>query len=377
MWLIKVSSSIQNMLPTEIIAHIAGYLDNPILLIRYGSYKDIKQWIEYRDDELHNVGWELYMKCNKQHDVSKKLTDLYKFIIKYNDNFFTEMTTFEAHRWRKVFCNDVIISQPDLPVDSLVCFHLRDKQEDPDLLYTKCPNLWTLAAYNNRLDLIIKFYHSSLYGFDAIQLLYIALSRSYIDIIEWCHKLPEFDHVWSNACMDVAARHGQINSLNWLHRNRNEGCSYLATINAASNGHLHVLKWLHKNAYIKNAYIESFSEHFLESAANNGRMNVIRWFAKNRPDFVEYYKFQTYKNGLHNAARNGHLKLVKWFYHSCHDIGKTNTLSQMLRLRSNCAEHDRIIRYLSQHRIGLKRKKSTTIKYLGRDILRLEENIML
>jgi hypothetical protein len=43
-----------------------------------------------------------------------------------------------------------------------------------------------------------------------------------------------------------AARNGHLALLEWLHRNRAEGCSEDAMDWAARNGHLEVVQWLHR-----------------------------------------------------------------------------------------------------------------------------------
>lgn len=47
--------------------------------------------------------------------------------------------------------------------------------------------------------------------------------------------------------MDLAAESGHLDIVEWLHRNRTEGCTEHALYNAVACGHLEVAKWLHKN----------------------------------------------------------------------------------------------------------------------------------
>lgn len=47
--------------------------------------------------------------------------------------------------------------------------------------------------------------------------------------------------------MDGAARNGWLSVVQWLHRNRSEGCTGGALFLAAKFGHIEVLKWLFHN----------------------------------------------------------------------------------------------------------------------------------
>ena len=47
--------------------------------------------------------------------------------------------------------------------------------------------------------------------------------------------------------LNWAAMNGHLDTVEWLHSNRNEGATYMALNGAAKNGHLKTVEWLHKN----------------------------------------------------------------------------------------------------------------------------------
>ena len=47
--------------------------------------------------------------------------------------------------------------------------------------------------------------------------------------------------------MDLAARNGHLEVVQWLDTNRTEGCTTSAMNWAAMNGHLKIVQWLHTN----------------------------------------------------------------------------------------------------------------------------------
>lgn len=65
-----------------------------------------------------------------------------------------------------------------------------------------------------------------------------------------------------------AARNGHLQVVQWLHSNRQEGCTTRAVDDAAKNGFLDVVKWL----------LENRSEGYsTDLVAASGRLHVVKW----------------------------------------------------------------------------------------------------
>ncbi|KAG3221348.1 hypothetical protein PC129_g7906 [Phytophthora cactorum] len=77
--------------------------------------------------------------------------------------------------------------------------------------------------------------------------------------------------------MDGAAANGHFHVVEWLHRNRSEGCTKSATDGAIRNdhtylGHLDAVKWLHRNR----------PEGWTSAAmASNGHLEVVKYLHTN------------------------------------------------------------------------------------------------
>ena len=76
--------------------------------------------------------------------------------------------------------------------------------------------------------------------------------------------------------MDGAAENGHLDVVEWLHKNRREGCTSEAFLKGAENGHLDILKWLrlHRPEQCKNAAIHQ--------ASRNGHLEVVKWLSENQ-----------------------------------------------------------------------------------------------
>lgn len=69
--------------------------------------------------------------------------------------------------------------------------------------------------------------------------------------------------------MDNVAAGGHLDTVKWLHENRTEGCSTLATEFAATIGHFDVIKWLQENC---NA---SCTPKTIANAVKNGHFDIV------------------------------------------------------------------------------------------------------
>ena len=91
--------------------------------------------------------------------------------------------------------------------------------------------------------------------------------------------------------MDLAAKHGHVHIVRWLHENRKEGCTRYAMDMAAKFGHLEVVKWLHAN---RN---EGCTQYGMDQAAENGHLEVIKWLHEKRTESCSYYAMSGGRRG--------------------------------------------------------------------------------
>ncbi len=109
---------------------------------------------------------------------------------------------------------------------------------------------------------------------------------------------------FTDDAMDYASANGHLEVVNWLHENREEGCTEWAMDLAAANGHLPVVKWLHENR------TEGCTLYAMNYAATNGHLHVVKWLYKNRTEGCTTYA----KN---YASLNDHIDVITWLYENC------------------------------------------------------------
>lgn len=80
-----------------------------------------------------------------------------------------------------------------------------------------------------------------------------------MDIVEWLHR--NRTEGCTEEAMDLAAQGGHFDVVVFLHRNRSEGCSPAASMHAADYGHLEIVQW------IKLAYTKKFFTGAVRAAA--------------------------------------------------------------------------------------------------------------
>ncbi|KAF0689459.1 Aste57867_19094 [Aphanomyces stellatus] len=106
---------------------------------------------------------------------------------------------------------------------------------------------------------------------------------------------------FSTDAMDLAAAHGHLEVLQWLHVHRTEGCTTQAFDKAATNGHMHVVTWLHLNR------LEGGTVAAMDGAAANGHLDILKFLHKHRQG-----KEGCTAMAMDMAATNGHLAAVVW-----------------------------------------------------------------
>jgi hypothetical protein len=161
---------------------------------------------------------------------------------------------------------------------------------------------------------------------------------------------------FTTAAMDLAAKNGHLQVVQWLHGNRQEGCSKFAMEYAAVNGHLQVVQWLHENRregctpytfgkvaakgnieMLKWLHFNMGGRCFLHAmdwAAANGHLEVIQWLHDNRVE-------RCTSVGMNLAASNGHFLVVQYLFEHYPQLGTAFTME-----KARACGHDQIANYL-------------------------------
>jgi hypothetical protein len=79
------------------------------------------------------------------------------------------------------------------------------------------------------------------------------------------------NHTWN-----LAAKNGHLKVIEWLHKNKKEGCTTDAMDGAAMNGHLEMVEWFHNN---RN---EGCTTRAMYLAIINGHLEVAQFIFDNR-----------------------------------------------------------------------------------------------
>ncbi|GAB9466062.1 Intraflagellar transport protein 88 [Globisporangium polare] len=143
---------------------------------------------------------------------------------------------------------------------------------------------------------------------------------------------PQRDIEAVQDAMDAAAECGHLETVQWLHLNRSEGCTADAMDLAAANGHLDVVQWLHAHRS------ESCTSEAMNLAAASGHLRVVRWLHCHRHEGCS-------TDAMDLAASSGHLEVVKWL-HTHRDEGCTH---QAL-VNASHNGHDSVVKWLVQFR---------------------------
>jgi hypothetical protein len=72
-----------------------------------------------------------------------------------------------------------------------------------------------------------------------------AAQNGYLEIVQWLHE--NRDEGCTTDAMNMVVQNGHLHVVEWLHENRDEGCTTDAMNIVVQNGHLHVVEWLHEN----------------------------------------------------------------------------------------------------------------------------------
>ncbi|ETL92756.1 hypothetical protein F442_09239 [Phytophthora nicotianae P10297] len=152
-----------------------------------------------------------------------------------------------------------------------------------------------VAAAHGHLD-VVQWLHANRSEGCTTAAMDLAATNGHLDTVEWLHAHR------SERCtveaMDGAASGGHLDVVKWLHKYRTEGCTTAAMDNAGSGGHFEVVKWLHD----KHAGCTAAA---LDGAAAYGKLEIVKWLHRNRSEGCT-------KLAMDGAAHGGHLRVLRW-----------------------------------------------------------------
>ncbi|KAG7384329.1 hypothetical protein PHYBOEH_009564 [Phytophthora boehmeriae] len=176
--------------------------------------------------------------------------------------------------------------------------HLRVVQwlKEQNLGWNTASKAIDLAASNGHLD-IVQYLHNECHASCTALTMRNAVSNGHLDIVQWLYGKFKDDlnvdllavgtkEQMNTAIMDVAAGHGHLHVLKYLHkiamsmdafetRSVNEKtvpiCTPAAMQLAAAGGYLNVMQWLHAHYWTKP------SVDVMDAAAANGHLHIVKY----------------------------------------------------------------------------------------------------
>ncbi|EFA75342.1 hypothetical protein PPL_11418 [Heterostelium album PN500] len=126
-----------------------------------------------------------------------------------------------------------------------------------------------------------------------------AAINGHLPMLQWLHV--NRNEGCTKMAMDLASMNGDLPTVQFLHENRSEGCTSDALNFASENGHFQVVQFLHANRS------EGCSTHALDNAAKNGHFKIVQFLHANRSEGCSTL-------AIDQAAKNGHFKIVKFLH---------------------------------------------------------------
>ncbi|KAG9412871.1 hypothetical protein AC1031_015764 [Aphanomyces cochlioides] len=155
-----------------------------------------------------------------------------------------------------------------------------------------------------RMRLVV-FVHALMYGKkDVLELLHDRFHFVHMDQFTLPpREKPKQVYKWKDSFV-LAAYHGQVDSLAFLHKNNFKRTSdTTAWFVAAANGHVGILKYLHKHG------LEGWRHSVMEEAIKHGQLEVVQWIYDNRPDMQT---LAVVNQGLGVALEHRQLAVAKY-----------------------------------------------------------------
>ncbi|CAK4084662.1 unnamed protein product [Aphanomyces euteiches] len=182
--------------------------------------------------------------------------------------------------------------------------------EDVDQILSKWYERHGTARLKELLDCmermrLVVFVHALMYGKkDVLELLHDRFHFVHMDQFTLPpREKPKQVYKWKDSFV-LAAYHGQVESLAFLHKNNFKRTSdTTAWFVAAANGHVGILKYLHKHG------LEGWRHSVMEEAIKHGQLEVVQWIYDNRPDMQT---LAVVNQGLGVALEHRQLAVAKY-----------------------------------------------------------------
>lgn len=157
----------------------------------------------------------------------------------------------------------------------------------------------------------------------------IAAKSGSLDLVQWLHERWQFG--CSKKAMDIAATRGYFDIVSFLHERRSEGCTFSALEGVVRAGNLQMVQWLFANY---KEIFEASGYYPMTLAAIHGHLHVVKWLLENQSEdctinavdiAAKFGHFDIVKflienrseghttEAVDNAASNGHLEILKYF----------------------------------------------------------------
>lgn len=179
----------------------------------------------------------------------------------------------------------------------------------PDIMLRWKPNPFELAAEHGHLH-VLQWLHENGLGGEPRYTMQRAINSRRLDIIKYLHDNKIVQRQISPDCIDLirAAINGDLDIVRYFHKNYKNLCTSTEMDKAAESGHLHVVRYLHEEGN------KGCTNLAMRSACKNGHFAVVRFLLENR-------KEGCIKNAIWYADRYNHQDIVTY-------------------LRNNWNEHD-------------------------------------
>ncbi|KAL2913753.1 hypothetical protein HK105_206769 [Polyrhizophydium stewartii] len=116
--------------------------------------------------------------------------------------------------------------------------------------------------------------------------------------------------------MEYAARSGQADVVEWLHKNRTEGILANTLRVAAQSGQLDVIQRIHTLAPALLAHLDA------DYCASNGQDRVLDWI-------LDKTGGRPTKAGIWRAVKHGHVRMLPWFRKHMPQMHRSHSASRI------------------------------------------------
>ncbi|KAF0683938.1 Aste57867_24019 [Aphanomyces stellatus] len=189
-------------------------------------------------------------------------------------------------------------------------------------------NLLDVAAFHGQLETLV--YLDSLgHPGCTTRAMDVAAQANHMDIVAFLdtHR-TEGGTEWA---MNGAAYHGHLDMVEWLHTHRSEGCTSSAMDCAAQFNHLGIVKFLHSHR------TEGCTTKAMDYAAANGHLKVVQFLHDHRTEGATHQAMEW-------AAKNNHATVVR-FLHRHREEGSITVALKVAAAHG----HVQVVNYLLAH----------------------------